>query len=285
MRLCRYQTPQGHIRVGLTYDGNTLLDLSVAGVEQLDDVLEADNPQAVLTRLTSQTQTRHSVRSVKLLAPVEQQEVWAAGVTYQRSKSARMEESQSSASAYDKVYEAARPELFFKSLPEKVAGPMQDVGIRKDAFWNVPEPELALVVTSKGRIVGYTIGNDMSSRDIEGENPLYLPQAKVYEHSCAIGPWIAVGNTEPEVRAWTVHLRVQRGTKVVFQGETSIGQLKRSFTELVSFLFRSQSFPNGAILLTGTGIVPPDGFSLQAADNIQITISGIGMLENTVRLV
>jgi 2-dehydro-3-deoxy-D-arabinonate dehydratase len=285
MRLCRFQDNHGNIRSGLTYDGTTLLDLAAAGVERLDSLLESDNPEAVITRLTSQTQTRYSMRSVKLLPPVEQQEVWAAGVTYQRSKTARMEESKNSASAYDQVYEAARPELFFKSLPQKVVGPGGDIGIRKDAFWNVPEPELALVVNSKGRIAGYTIGNDVSSRDIEGENLLYLPQAKVYDKSCALGPWIVLGSTELEVRAWTIHLRVQRANKVVFQGETSISQIKRAFTELVGYLYRSQSFPHGTILLTGTGIVPPDDFSLQAADNVQITISGIGTLENTVKLV
>ena len=285
MRLCRFQNSQGHVRVGLTYDGTTLLDLAVAGVERLDTLLESENPQAAITRLTSQTQTRYSVRSVKLLTPIERQEVWAAGVTYLRSKAARMEESQSSANAYDAVYEASRPELFFKSLPEKVVGPGGEVGIRKDAFWNVPEPALALVANSKGRIVGYTIGNDMSSRDIEGENLLYLPQAKVYDRSCAVGPWIIVGSTENEVRSWTVHIRIQRANKVIFQGETSISQIKRAFTELIGYLYRSQSFPNGAVLLTGTGIVPPGDFSLQVADNIQINISGIGSLENTVKLV
>ena len=285
MRLCRFQNAEGHVRIGLTYDGTTLLDLAVAGVERMETLLESDNPQAAIARLTSQTQTRYAVRSVKLLAPIEQQEVWAAGVTYLRSKTARMEESKNSASAYDLVYSASRPELFFKSLPEKVVGPGGDVGIRKDAFWNVPEPELALVANSKGRIVGYTIGNDMSSRDIEGENLLYLPQAKVYDRSCAVGPWIVLGSTENEVRSWTVQIRVQRANKVVFQGDTSISQVKRAFTELIGYLYRSQSFPHGAMLLTGTGIVPPDDFSLQVADNVQITINGIGTLENTVKLV
>ena len=285
MRLCRFQNAEGHVRIGLTYDGTTLLDLAVAGVEKMETVLESDNPQATINRLTSQTQTRYSVRSVKLLSPVEHQEVWAAGVTYLRSKTARMEESKNSSNAYDQVYDASRPELFFKSLPEKVVGPGGEVGIRKDAFWNVPEPELALVTNSKGRIVGYTIGNDMSSRDIEGENLLYLPQAKVYDRSCAVGPWVVIGSTENEVRAWTVQIRVQRANKVVFQGDTSISQIKRAFTELAGYLYRSQSFPHGAVLLTGTGVVPPDDFSLQVADNVQITISGIGTLDNTVRLV
>jgi 2-dehydro-3-deoxy-D-arabinonate dehydratase len=193
-----------------------------------------------------------------------------------------MEESKDSASVYDKVYEAPRPELFFKAIPEKVVAPNEAIGIRKDAVWSVPEPELALVFNSKARIVGYTIGNDMSSRDIEGENPLYLPQAKVYSKSCALGPCIKIDVLEAEARTWTIHLRVQRGTKVVFQGETSVGQIKRRFDELGNYLFRSQQFPHGVVLLTGTGIVPPDNFTLQAADVVRISVSGIGVLENSV---
>ncbi len=285
MRLCRFLNAQGQTRVGVTYDGTAILDLSPTGVERLDQLLELENITAHLTRLAGQTQTRHSIRSVRLLPPTEQQEVWAAGVTYLRSKTARMEESNLSADAYDKVYEAARPELFFKSLPEKVVPSGQAVGIRKDAVWSVPEPELALVMNSKGKIVGYTVGNDVSARDLEGENSLYLPQAKIYSRSCALGPFITVGVLETEARTWTIHLRIQRGTRVVFQGETSVGQIKRTFTELASFLFRSQTFPHGAVLLTGTGIVPPSNFSLQAEDNVQITISGIGTLDNSVVLV
>jgi 2-dehydro-3-deoxy-D-arabinonate dehydratase len=217
-----------------------------------------------------------------LLAPVERQEVWAAGVTYLRSKKARMEESQFSATAYDRVYEAARPELFFKSLAEKVAGPGEKVGIRADARWSVPEPELALVLNSRGQVAGVTIGNDMSARDLEGENLLYLPQAKIYRGSCALGPVICVGASEPEVRAWTIDLLILREGEKVFAGSASPGNLKRSFQELADYLFRSQSFPHGAVLLTGTGIVPPDQFTLEPGDVVQITISGLGTLENTV---
>lgn len=219
---------------------------------------------------------------VTLLTPVERQEVWAAGVTYLRSKKARMDESDFSASAYDRVYDAARPELFFKALPEKVVSPGEPVGIRRDARWNVPEPELALVINSKGRIAGYTIGNDMSSRDIEGENTLYLPQAKVYGRSCAVGPAIVVSSTETEARTWGISLRITRASRIVFQGETSVGQIKRSFSDLVEYLCRSQTFPNGVVLLTGTGVVPPDDFSLQVGDEVAITITGIGELRNTV---
>ena len=164
-------------------------------------------------------------------------------------------------------------------------GPGGLVGIRRDAAWSVPEPELVLVVNSHGRIVGYTIGNDMSSRDIEGENLLYLPQAKIYDGSCALGPCITVGASEEEARTWKIELQIRRSHAIVFQGDTSVEKIKRPFTELVSYLFRSQSFPHGAVLLTGTGIVPPDGFTLQAGDEIRIGISGIGELTNTVTMV
>ena len=285
MKLCRFQHAGGPPRIGVAFDDTSVLDLSAAGVDQIENLLETDNLAAHMNRLVGQTQTRFGLRTVKLLPPVDKQEVWAAGVTYQRSKTARMEESESSASVYDQVYDAPRPELFFKALPEKVVAANDAVGIRKDATWNVPEPELALVFNSKGRLVGYTIGNDMSSRDIEGQNPLYLPQAKVYRQSCALGPFIKVGILENEARTWTIHLRIQRDTKVVFQGETSVGQIKRRFDELGSYLFRSQTFPHGVVLLTGTGIVPPDNVTLQAADVVRISISGIGVLENTVAVV
>jgi len=196
-----------------------------------------------------------------------------------------MEESEFSATAYDRVYEASRPEIFFKSLAEKVVAPGDAVGIRRDAHWNVPEPELALVINSSGHIVGFTIGNDMSSRDIEGENLLYLPQAKIYTAACAVGPWIVVGPTEDDARQWTIHLEIQREGRKVFAGETRAGQIKRPFTELVEYLFRSQTFPNGAVLLTGAGVVPPDSFTLQERDSVRITISGIGALENPVAVV
>jgi len=204
------------------------------------------------------------------------------GVTYLRSKKARMEESDFSATAYDKVYDAPRPELFFKSLPEKVVGPGEAVGIRADATWSVPEPELAFVINSRGAIAGFTIGNDMSSRDIEGENLLYLPQAKIYDGSCAVGPFVKVEASEADARTWKIQLSINRNGKSVFDGETSVGQIKRTFGKLVDYLFRCQKFPHGAILLTGTGIVPPDGFTLQEQDRIRITISGIGALENVV---
>jgi 2-dehydro-3-deoxy-D-arabinonate dehydratase len=248
-------------------------------------LLENENSVTELNQLAKKNLPRIPLAEIKLLAPVERQEIWAAGVTYLRSKTARMEESDFSANAYDKVYAAERPELFFKSLPEKVVGTNEAVGIRRDSKWNVPEPELALVINSKGKIVGHTIGNDMSSRDIEGENLLYLPQAKIYEHSCALGPWIHLGATETETREWKIKIEIKRGGQTVFSGETSVNQIKRSFEQLAEFLFRSQKFLHGAVLLTGTGIVPPDTFTLHEKDEIEIEISGIGLLKNSVVVV
>ena len=264
---------------------NALFDLTAGGVGRMQDLLERADLVEELGRLTRAGLEQHRLDDVRLMAPVESQEVWAAGVTYLRSKQARMVESEFSADAYDHVYEAARPELFFKSMPDKVVSPGDAVGIRSDARWNVPEPELALVINSSARIVGFTIGNDMSSRDIEGENLLYLPQAKIYDRSCAVGPWIVVGATDDEARAWTIQLEICRGGKPVFAGETRASQIKRSFTELVDYLFRSQQFRNGVVLLTGAGVIPPDAFTLAAGDRVRITISGVGTLENPVAVV
>jgi 2-dehydro-3-deoxy-D-arabinonate dehydratase len=285
MKICRFKTGADDLRIGLIISETELLDLTPAGIKHLQPLLESDDAVAQLTGLSSAGLPRISLAEVRLLAPVEQQEVWAAGVTYLRSKVARMDESDFSASAYDKVYSADRPEIFFKSIAEKVVPPGGQVGIRKDAKWNVPEPELALVLNSKGRIAGYTVGNDMSSRDIEGENLLYLPQAKVYDRSCALGPWITLGTPEAVAREWTIAIKIHRGGKTVFSGETSVNQIKRSFTELAGYLFRSQVFPHGAVLLTGTGVVPDEQFTLQPADQVRIEISGIGRLENEVIVV
>lgn len=217
----------------------------------------------------------------QLLAPIGAQEVWAAGVTYYRSRSARMEESSEGGDFYDRVYSAPRPELFFKASPHRVAGQGQEVRIRSDAEWNVPEPELTACVSSTGRILGYTIGNDMSSRDIEGANPLYLPQAKVYDRCCALGPCIVPGD-EPLPGSTEIAMEVLRLGEVVFSGTTRVEQMKRTPEELVDYLFRDNSFPNGCFLLTGTGIVPPKEFTLRSGDEIRITIEPIGTLENRV---
>ena len=218
-----------------------------------------------------------------LLAPIGSQEVWAAGVTYFRSRTARMEESKSAGGGdfYDRVYSADRPELFFKASPHRVRGPGQAVRIRRDARWNVPEPELTLAVTPSGTIVGYTIGNDMSSRDIEGDNPLYLPQAKVYDGSCGLGPAIYV-TTEPLPPETAIGITIRRGGVAVFEGATSLAAMKRTPADLVDYLFRDNSFPHGCLLLTGTGVVPPDDFTLAVGDEVAITIEPIGTLVNTV---
>jgi 2-dehydro-3-deoxy-D-arabinonate dehydratase len=285
MKICRFKNKAEEVRIGLVADDSTLLDLTPAGITQMFPLLESETPVAQLNQLTEKNLPRVALAEVKLLAPVERQEVWAAGVTYLRSKTARMEESDFSATAYDRVYAAERPEIFFKSLAEKVVATGEPVGIRRDAKWNVPEPELALVLNSRGQIVGHTIGNDMSSRDIEGENLLYLPQAKTYHRSCALGPWIHLGATETAAREWKIKIEIRRGGQPVFAGETSVGQIKRSFEELAGFLFRSQVFPHGAVLLTGTGVVPPDTFTLHEKDEVGIEITGIGLLRNPVAVV
>jgi 2-dehydro-3-deoxy-D-arabinonate dehydratase len=222
-------------------------------------------------------------RPQALLAPIGSQEVWAAGVTYHRSRDARMEESESAGGGdfYDRVYHAERPELFFKATPHRVVGPGGKVAIRSDAKWSVPEPELALLLSPSGKILGYTIGNDMSSRDIEGENPLYLPQAKVYDRSCALGPCILVssdaldGSTE-------IRLEILRSGVSTVRARTTLSELKRELKTLVEYLYRDNSFPMGSCLLTGTGIVPPDNFTLAHGDEIRITIEPIGTLVNFV---
>jgi 2-dehydro-3-deoxy-D-arabinonate dehydratase len=218
-----------------------------------------------------------------VLAPIGSQEVWASGVTYYRSRNARMEEAKTAGGGdfYDRVYNAERPELFMKATPNRVVGHRGKVAIRSDATWSVPEPELTLLAGPKGNILGYTIGNDMSSRDIEGENPLYLPQAKVYDRACALGPGILV-TEEPIPTSTEIELKILRGGKTVFSGATALTELKRKFSTLLEYLYRDNSFPNGSFLLTGTGVVPPDEFTLQHQDEIQITITGIGTLINTV---
>jgi 2-dehydro-3-deoxy-D-arabinonate dehydratase len=223
------------------------------------------------------------IDSQALLAPIGSQEVWAAGVTYYRSRDARMEEAKASGGGdfYDRVYKAERPELFFKATSHRVVGHRGKVAIRQDASWSVPEPELTLLVSPKGKILGYTIGNDMSSRDIEGDNPLYLPQAKVYHRSCALGPGILV--TSENLRASTeISLEIARAGQPVFSGSTTLSGLKRDPATLVHYLYRDNLFPNGCFLLTGTGIVPPDSFTLTQGDEIRITIDGIGTLINSV---
>jgi 2-dehydro-3-deoxy-D-arabinonate dehydratase len=220
----------------------------------------------------------------EILPPVSNQELWACGVTYLRSKIGRQEESKDAGGAdfYAKVYEAERPEVFFKSTPHRIVGHGTKVNIRKDSTWDVPEPELTLAVTSSGKIVGYTIGNDMSSRSIEGENPLYLPQAKTYDGCAAIGPCIYI-TENPLDSNTTIHLEIKRNSAIVFEGSVGINQMKRTPEELVSFVYRECSFPHGCLIMTGTGIVPGHDFTLKSGDEIIISIDHIGTLVNVVR--
>ena len=285
MKICRFLAADSVVRVGMVDDDAAVVDLTPAGITTLSRVLESTDPIALLNGVDRKALPRFAIADVVLRPPIERQEVWAAGVTYLRSKTARMEESDFSATAYDRVYDAERPEIFFKSIAEKVVAAGEGVGIRRDATWSVPEPELALVLNSRGQIVGCTIGNDMSSRDIEGENLLYLPQAKVYDRSCALGPCIRLGASEADAREWTVRSTIHRDGSTVFSGETRLGNIKRSFDELAGFLCRSQSFPHGAVLLTGTGIVPPDDFTLREHDVVEIEIAPIGVLRNSVVVV
>lgn len=220
-----------------------------------------------------------------ILAPVgSRQELWACGVTYLRSKIGRQEESKGAGGGdfYARVYEAERPEVFFKATPQRVVGPNEKVKIRKDSTWDVPEPELTLVVSSSGKIIGYTIGNDMSSRSIEGENPLYLPQAKTYDACAAVGPCIYVTD-EPLDRNTNISLHINRNNSTVFEGSITLSQMKRTPEELVSFVFRECSFPYGCLIMTGTGIVPEHDFTLKSGDEIKISIDGIGTLVNEVK--
>ena len=282
MKLCKFCDADGRAGVGC-WEGDRILPLSLGDgpLGSLADIFEADDPAAAAVSLRDASRAM-PVADVQLLPPIDQQEVWAAGVTYRRSRSARMEESEAAASCYDRVYESPRPELFFKAGPHRVVGPDAAVRIRVDSEWNVPEPELTLVLNSRLELVGCTIGNDMSSRDIEGENPLYLPQAKVYDACCALGPCITLPAAMPPPAEITIELTVRRGDAAVFTGQTSIAHMARSLEDLIGWLGRDNSFPHGAFLLTGTGIVPDSDFTLLPADTVEIDIAGIGRLSNTV---
>jgi 2-dehydro-3-deoxy-D-arabinonate dehydratase len=248
-----------------------------------DDLIARDDLDQALQDCVAWETLPDQFDWAELLPPIGEQEVWAAGVTYYRSRGARMEESQEAGGGdfYDRVYTAERPELFFKSTASRTVGPGGKVRIRADAHWSVPEPELALLVSPDRRIIGYTIGNDMSSRDIEGENPLYLPQAKVYDGSCALGPGVLLAS-EPLLTSTEIRLEILRNRHIAFADSVSLSELKRDPQTLVDYLFRENSFPNGCFLMTGTGIVPPSRFTLDHGDLIRITIEPIGTLENEV---
>lgn len=283
MKLCKFIDRAGHEGIGRIED-DYVLPLSLAGGQyrSLFDILEADDPNEVVQFLTDRTTKAIALTDAHLLPPIDEQEVWAAGVTYKRSQVARMEESAHAASAYDRVYASPRPELFFKATPHRVAGPGAPLRIRVDSKWNVPEPELTLVISSQKRLVGFTIGNDMSSRDIEGDNPLYLPQAKVYNQCCGLGPCITLAAAMPPVEKIGIRLAIRRGTETVFQGATDAGQMARTFDDLIGWLSRDNSFPAGVFLLTGTGVVPPSDFTLHKGDVVEISIDGVGTLSNPI---
>src|SRR5712691_1785185 len=284
MKLAKIRLADGTVRVASVENQHVrLLDLSrSSAIRCLADILHDDDPAALAQSLIDESAEPLPAGAVRFLAPIDSQEVWAAGVTYKRSQVARMEESESGASHYDKVYTAPRPELFFKGNARRVSGPGEPVRVRHDSQWSVPEPEFTLVVSPLGKLVGYTIGNDMSARDIEGENPLYLPQAKVYNQCCGLGPWVLLADQPIHRDAMQVRLTIHRAGREVFRGETHLGMIVRGFEELIGWLIRENDLPDGAFLLTGTGIVPPDDFSLEDGDSVSIEITGVGTLTNPV---
>jgi 2-dehydro-3-deoxy-D-arabinonate dehydratase len=279
MRLIKFQTePDPTPRAGLL-EGGHVLHLG-SGPRALAQILHAADVVQTVESCRGVSGDPIPLERARLLAPIDGQEVWGAGVTYERSKIARQEESEQGGTLYDRVYRAARPELFLKATPSRVVGPNQPIRVRSDTRWCVPEPELALVISPALNLVGFTIGNDVSSRDIEGENPLYLPQAKVYDACCALGPCITLAADMPPVQEIEISLEIKRGDLSIFRGSTSAGRMVRTYQELIGWLARDNVFPDGVVLLTGTGIVPPDEVTLSAGDRVQITIDGIGTLIN-----
>ena len=285
MKLARFRTTaDAAARLGELHDDGALTPLG-DGSATLSAVMHAANPAAAAGGLSRGEALPAGAFS--LLAPVDRQEVWAAGVTYKRSQVARMTESmqkgtEAAASHYDRVYTADRPELFFKCVPHRVRAPGEPVRVRGDSEWTVPEPEFALLVAPDGRIAGYTVGNDVSARDIEGENPLYLPQAKTYDGSCSLGPCATLADGPLDLAATSIDLLIERDGAEAFRGTTDLSQLARKLEDLVGWLTREYAIPDGAVLLTGTGIIPPDDFTLEDGDTVSITIAGVGTLTNPV---
>jgi 2-dehydro-3-deoxy-D-arabinonate dehydratase len=296
MQICRFFVPERGVRLGRWVE-NRVFDLTASGQPAFDSLssLLQSSVTTPLPQLLSEidlTPLPHydlegllrqpDHRAAHLLPPVDRQEVWAAGVTYAWSREARVREARAK-EVYVRVYDADRPELFFKSLGEKVVGPRDWIGIRGDSAWDVPEPELALVLNPALQVVGYTIGNDVSSRDIEGENPLYLPQAKMYRHACALGPAIRLADAGIDPTRLEIQMTILREEAPAFAGVASTAQIHRSLEGLTAYLGRYNGFPQGVVLLTGTGIVPGDDFTLQEGDEVVIQIEGIGLLSNRVR--
>lgn len=281
MNVTKFVDETDSVRVALVEDGHFVPLQLGDSYANLSDLLFTEDPIATINGLARDTPVALHAQS-RWLPPIDHQEVWAAGVTYKRSQTARMEESEAAASCYDRVYNADRPELFFKATPHRVSGHLQPLRIRADATWNVPEPEITLVLNPDLKIIGLTVGNDMSSRDIEGENPLYLPQAKCYDQCAGLGPWITLLPTLPPMEEILVDLKIHRGDAVVFDQQTSGGEMARSFEDLVGWLGRDNSLPSGAFLMTGTGIVPTTEFTLLPGDVVHISIAGIGTLSNPI---
>jgi 2-dehydro-3-deoxy-D-arabinonate dehydratase len=284
MQLAKFIPPVGTTaQVGVVAHDRvrTLVAADGAGT-RLGDWLHAGDAGAGLAEALARGGPEYPLREVALLAPVDAHEVWGAGVTYERSKVARQEESEQGGSFYDQVYRADRPELFFKATPSRVAAPGRPIRVRSDSRWCVPEPELAVVLDPRLRPVAYTIGNDVSARDIEGRNPLYLPQAKVYDACCALGPFLTLAGALSPVEALAIRLLIERDGATAFEGSTTTARMARRLDDLIDWLGRDNLFPDGAVLLTGTGIVPPDEFSLRDGDVVHITIDGLGTLTNPV---
>lgn len=295
MILIRYYDPEHGAQLGIQHNDGVY---RIHGFALLSSWLRVsighvDKAIAELQRIAEETESEfevsrfaeaHDFERPHRLAPVDEQDIWAAGVTYERSREGRQEEAKDGGDIYARVYDAQRPELFFKAHGRDVVGHLGEVGIRKDATWSVPEPELAVMLNPAMEVVGYTIGNDMSSRDIEGENPLYLPQAKFYNAACALGPGVLLSPSK-EWPAAAIKIRIERDGQTGFEGETHTDRIHRALPDLVEHLGRCYTFPNGVVLLTGTGIVPPAEFTLQAGDVIHISIDGIGTLTNTVKVV
>jgi 2-dehydro-3-deoxy-D-arabinonate dehydratase len=281
MQIVRFRAADGTIAVG-AFRNERVVARFKAPYATLPDLLRLplDEFRGVVQRTVALSSPPE--RDTKLLAPIDGlMEVWAAGVTYQRSEEARMEES-GTPDVYSMVYRADRPEIFMKATPRRVVGPDGTVVVRADSTWDVPEPELAIVVNAHGDIVGYTIGDDVSSRSIEGENPLYLPQAKLYLGACAIGPGITPAWEVPDPYDLAIWMAIERGGEVIWEGETRTSGLKRRLDELVDYLFREDSFPDGVIISTGTALVPDSPFTLEAGDSVEIAIDRLGALRSTV---
>lgn len=288
MSLCRFHTGDpAEARIGLLIDDHVIPFAANEGPASIRELLQLPSRELtdIVDRIRSSDHTPVPAHDAILLAPIDSQEVWAAGVTYLRSRDARMEES-SEQDVYERVYNAERPEIFFKATPSRVSGPGEAVAIRADSTWDVPEPELALAINAHGEVIGFTVGNDMSSRSIEGDNPLYLPQAKMYSLCAGLGPVIALISDVADPRNLPIHLTIERDGVEIFNGETSTSQMARSFEDLVGYLHRHNVFPHGVFLMTGTGIIPPSEFTLEGGDIVSIAIDSVGTLtQPVIRLV